>query len=232
MSHGGHVMISRGEGFQMIRISIHTSAFAFFICACFTLFAANTQARELLPKINNSDDFLEFIEHGILCKDQWAAANIFKGFGPNIYKSRVKDLKALGETARNYRFKAKFSFKNKCNFNLAVSPGDHNKILSMNFSMFNIAREEDDIYFLAILNAEKGVVIDKLKELGYERSINRSSYWGGEVFHSGSDTKADGQIIVKECDPEAKIGAVCRKPFVFLGCVSESKLRYGTCPWR
>jgi hypothetical protein len=217
----------------MIRISIHASAFACFICACFTLFAANVQAREPLPKINNSDDFLEFLERGLLCKDKWAAANIFKGFGPNIYKSRVRDLKALGETAKKYRFKAKFSFKNKCNFSLAINPGDRKrKLLSMDFSTLNIAREEDDIYFLAILDTEKGVIIDKLKELGYERSTNRSSNWGEEVFSSGSDTKTGEKIIVKECDPEANIGGVvCQRPFVFLGCILESNLRYGTCPW-
>jgi hypothetical protein len=69
--------------------TLHAFAFALFICACSALSAANVQAREPLPKINNSDDFLEFIERGILCKDQWAAANIFKGFGPNIYKSTL-----------------------------------------------------------------------------------------------------------------------------------------------
>ena len=208
----------------------------------FVLFFATTaHARTPFPEIKNSTEFQNFLEQGILCENEWAAANIFKGYGRKYQKNRVNKIKALAKIAQRHHFDTKFFFRNNCNYELIIYPNkQNNKILSTDVSAIYIGSTEGDTYFLASLNTEKDLMKRELLKLGYE---NFESGWflsGGELFHP-HNTSGSTNILLKECNPgiqtamtkTAKIETGCQRPSVFLGCYSQDKIdfAYRTCPW-
>jgi hypothetical protein len=215
-------------------------------------FATTVHAHDPLPKIKNSADFQNFLEQGTLCENEWATANIFKGYGREQSKNRINRLRALEKMARRHHFGNKFFLRNNCNFELIIYPDKHqSQILSMDVNAIHIGRTESEAYFLASLNIEKDSIKRKLMEFGYKHF----KIWhvsGEELFHPRNMSDSVNaqhprnmrdliKILVKECnsemltdaDPRAKINTTCQKPSVFLGCYYQGNIGYlyQTCPW-
>jgi hypothetical protein len=216
------------------------------------LFLATTaHARNPLPKIKNLADFQNFLEQGVFCENEWATANIFKGYSREQSKNRINRLKDLEKMARRHHFETKFFLRNNCNFELIIYPEKH-QILSMDVGAIHIGRTEGESYFFASLNVEKDSIKRKLIESGHNEYKIGWYLFGGELFHPrnksdpvktqySSNMSNLVKILVKECNPEipanaapkAKISTTCQKPSVFLGCYYQSTTgyMYQTCPW-
>jgi hypothetical protein len=222
--------------------TFQTVKLVFCICAHFIAFTTNAHASDPLSKIKSSDDFQNFLEQGILCENEWGIANVFSGYGRKNAETRISKLKKLGEMAKNHHFTAKFSLKNKCNFELVIYPSTNkNKLLSMDFDRVLIGRTYGGSYFLAFLNTEKDTLERKLMESGYKKDIGAVSLYGGEIFLPRNAIVNRVNILFKECGSETQakkpesgnIATICQKPSMVLGCHSYDKLgsAYQTCPW-
>jgi hypothetical protein len=195
-------------------------------------FAATTHARDPLPKIENPADFQNFLEQGALCENEWATANIFKGYGREQDTNRMNRLKALGEMLQRHHFETKFSSSNLCNFQLTIYPGQHkSQIWAMDVSAVHIGRSDGESYFWASLSAGKDSIKRKLTESGYKQEpfgegLFYPRYISDPVKAQDSRNISDQvRILVREIPSQ--------KSSVLFGCYHFDKISfsYRTCPW-